>query len=126
MNQQTKDPGVLAAKTIKCFLGMFPTMDMMSDETAKLYSNELAAAIASNKDVNHTELRVGIDYLRSGQYKSRYAPSIPEFMAMCKTKVNKSRYFERLAAPVKTDEQKATAKEFGQGILDTIKQEMNK
>jgi len=121
MNDQLKNSELLASRVVGVFLGMFPTMEMMSGEAAKLYSHEMAAAIQSNDDLTHTELKVGIDYLRSGQYKSKYAPSVPEFIGFCKAKLNKVRYLNHLPCPKKTEAEKEQTARIGKETLNNIK-----
>jgi len=121
MNDQLKNSELLASRVVGVFLGMFPTMEMMSGEAAKLYSHEMAAAIASNDDLTHTELKVGIDYLRSGQYKSKYAPSVPEFMGFCKAKLNNIRYLNRLPSPEKTAAEKEKSALVGKTSMEMIR-----
>ena len=87
-------------------LGMFPTMAAVNKDLSVMYSNEMAAAIALNNKIGLKEIEDGIKYLRSGEYTSTYAPSIPQFMSMCKANISTVKYLPP-SKPIQRTEQEA-------------------
>jgi len=106
MNNQDRNPEQLATAVLKAMLGMFPTMAAVDKDLSVMYSNEMAAAIALNDRIGLKEIEDGIKYLRSGKYTSTYAPSIPQFISMCKVNMSAVKYLPP-SKPIQRTEQEA-------------------